>query len=190
MEPAGARAIVEQGRSSVQRHTSTTSANGCDMPPEQSLPRSLTSRSLTKTLLLVLACGSAGVNAAASRAAERPTFNHTNDPRPDILPHPFYYAHTEYRRAYNRPRYVTGWIADKISVTSQEAMVWQENVAEGRYAGKHCPPVYKTYYYRKPWEALQTGPRPDFPKPAMPAPLAPAPAPNAIPAPAPVPDPF
>jgi len=82
------------------------------------------------------------------------------------LPHPFYYAHTEYRRAYNRPRYWSGWIADKIAANSQEAMVWRENVDAGRYNGKNCPPVYRTYYYPKPWEALQTGPRADFPKPA------------------------
>ncbi len=44
-------------------------------------------------------------------------------------------------------------------------MVWRENVAEGRYDGKNCPPVFKTYYYPKPWEVLQTGPRADFAEP-------------------------
>ncbi len=121
---------------------------------------------ITKSLLLIVACASTATKDSSLRASERPTLNHTADPRPDILPHPFYYAHTEYRRAYNRPRYTTGWIADKISRTSQEAMVWQENVEAGRYDGKHCPPVYKTYYYPKPWEVLQTGPRPDYAKPA------------------------
>lgn len=122
--------------------------------------------SVFRAVLLSVACSSAGMQDCVTQAAERPTLNHTRDPRPDILPRPFYYAHTEYRRAYNRPRYVTGWIADKISHTSQEALVWQENVQAGRYAGKHCPPVYKTYYYPKPWEVLQTGPRPDYAKPA------------------------
>lgn len=99
------------------------------------------------------------------QAAERPTLNHYDprDPRPDILPHPFYYAHTEYRRAYNRPRDISGWIADKIAPTSQEAMVWAENVHAGNYDRKHMPPMYKRYCYPKPWEVLQTGPRPDFP---------------------------
>lgn len=120
---------------------------------------------LTRSLLLLAAFAPASIP-ANGLAAERPTFNHTADPRPDILPHPFYYAHTEYRRAYNRPRYWGGWLADKVSLTSQEAMVWQENVAAGRYDARNCPPVYKTYYYPKPWEALQTGPRADFPKPA------------------------
>lgn len=117
-------------------------------------------------LLLLLASSS------IIQASERPTFNVTRDPRPDILPHPFYYAHTEYRRAYNRPRFVPGWIAAQIEPTSQEAMVWYENLQRGRYDGKHCPPLYKTYYYPKPWEVLQTGPRPDY-RPADPAPALP-----------------
>ncbi len=121
---------------------------------------------IAKALLLLVACTATVIQCPSARASERPTLNHTADPRPDILPHPFYYAHTEYRRAYNRPRYTSGWIADKISPTSQEAMVWQENVQAGRYAGKHCPPLYKTYYYPKPWEVLQTGARPDYAKPA------------------------
>ncbi len=95
-------------------------------------------------------------------AAERPTMNKTRDPRPDILAHPLYYAHTEYRREYNRPRMVPGWIAAQIAPTSQEAMVWYENLQAGNYNGKDCPPVYKSYYYPKPWEVLLTGPRPDF----------------------------
>lgn len=121
-------------------------------------------RPITRSLLLLAVCAPTGIKSSVTWASERPTLNHTADPRPDILPRPFYYAHTEYRRAYNRPRYTTGWIADKIAPTSQEALVWQENVQAGRYNGKHCPPVYKTYYYPKPWEALQTGPRPDFAK--------------------------
>jgi len=107
------------------------------------------------------------VASTLSQAAERPTLNfHTADPRPDILPHPFYNAHTEYRRAYNRPRFLTGWLAAQIEPTSQEAMVWYENLQDGNYDRKHTPPVYKRYYYPKPWEVLQTGPRPDFPNAA------------------------
>lgn len=98
-------------------------------------------------------------------SAERPTFQVTRDPRPDILPYHLYYATSEYRRDYNRPRYYSGWLAHKISRTSQEAMVWQENVQAGNYDQKHTPPMYKRYFAPKPWEVLQTGARPDFPKP-------------------------
>lgn len=104
------------------------------------------------------------VAANSVQAAERPTLNHTCDPRPDILAHPFYYAHTEYRRAYNRPRDIPGWIAHKIAPESLEAMVWCENVQAGNYEQKDMPPMCKTYYYPKPWEAMLTGARPDFPK--------------------------
>lgn len=98
--------------------------------------------------------------------AERPTFNHdTCDPRPDILPHPISNATTEYRQEYNRPRFWSGWIAHHIAPTSQEAMVWCENCQAGAYDEKHAPPRYKRYFAPKPWEVLQTGSRPDFPKP-------------------------
>lgn len=99
--------------------------------------------------------------ASSTMAAERITFKKTCDPRPDILPHPIYDAHTEYRRAHNRPRYLTGWLASKIAPSSQEAMVWHENVCKGRYETHHAPPVYKRYFYPKPWEVLATGARPD-----------------------------
>lgn len=113
---------------------------------------------ISGTLLLVL------VAMGSVHSAERPTLNHTGDPRPDILPHPFYYAHTEYRREYNRPRDISGWIANKIAPSSLEAMVWNENVQAGNYDEKHMPPMYKRYCYPKPWEVLNTGPRPDFPR--------------------------
>ena len=97
-----------------------------------------------------------------SQAAERPTLLRTNDPRPDILPRPFYDNHTEYRARYNRPRFYTGFLAYEVSRTSQEAMVWKENYCAGNYDQHHMPPVYKTYYYPKPWEVLTVGARPDF----------------------------
>ena len=106
-------------------------------------------------LLLAAALGS------PSLAAERPTFNVTCDPRPNILAHPLYYAHTEYRREYNRPRYYPGWLAYKLAPTSQEAMVWYENKQAGNYDVRNAPPMYKRYYAPKPWEVLQTGPRPN-----------------------------
>ncbi len=116
------------------------------------------------TLLLLVAFSQRPFPQQAE-GAERPTMNVTRDPRPDILAHPFYDAHTEYRRAYNRPRFLAGWIAAQIEPTSQEAMVWHENLLAGRYDEKNLPPLCKTYYYPKPWEVLQTGPRPDFAKP-------------------------
>ena len=120
-------------------------------------------RRFTSTGLAVLLLSLSFV--APAGAAERPTMNHTCDPRPDILAHPLYYAHTEYRRAYNRPRNLSGWIAYSISRTSQEAMVWEENRLAGSYDGKDCPPRYKRYFGPKPWEILQTGARPDFATP-------------------------
>lgn len=100
---------------------------------------------------------------ATLEAAERPTFNkNTADPRPDILPYWLTDGHHEYRRLYNRPTYHGGWVAHLIEPTSQEAMVWCEAYQSGLYdkphTGKHC----KRYYGPKPWEILQTGPRPDF----------------------------
>ena len=93
---------------------------------------------------------------------ERPTLNHTADPRPNILPDWIYNHHVPYRLRYNRPTYHGGKIAYHIAPSSQEAMAWEENLERGRYDGHHCPPLYKRYFYPKPWEALNTGPRPTF----------------------------
>ncbi len=117
-----------------------------------------------KTLLGCLALGTTLL--APAHGGERPTLQHTCDPRPDILPYYLYYAHTEYRRKYNRPSYLGGWLSYKLSRTSQEAMVWEENLQAGNYVGKHQPPMYKRYFAPKPWEVLQTGARPDFAKPS------------------------
>jgi hypothetical protein len=118
---------------------------------------SITSR-FSGSVLVLLAIATLG------QAGERPTLNfHTADPRPDILPHPIYNAYTPFRLRYNRPRFLTGWLAAQIEPTSQEAMVWAENLQVGNYDRKHTPPMYKRYYYPKPWEVLLTGPRPDFP---------------------------
>ncbi len=93
---------------------------------------------------------------------ERPTLIETCDPRPDILPRPFYDNHVEYRARYNRPTFIGGFLAYEMSRTSQEAMTWKENYCAGNYDQHHMPPVYKTYYYPKPWEVLTVGARPDF----------------------------
>lgn len=124
---------------------------------------------MLKSFTLLLGCGLlCATIQSPGLAAERPTLQVTRDPRPDILPYHLYYAHTEYRRAYNRPRHLGGWIAYHISPTSQEAMVWSENLQAGNYDEKHMPPMYKRYCAPKPWEVLQTGPRPDYPKPSNP----------------------
>lgn len=114
------------------------------------------------TRLTVTGCTLAMTCCLSTAVAQRPTLQATNDPRADILPHPIWDSIPEYRRVYNRPRHIPGWFAHKISPTSQEAMVWQENYREGRYDQKHAPPVFKRYFAPKPWEVLPIGPRPDF----------------------------
>lgn len=112
------------------------------------------------SLLLTLG----GISSVVS-AGERPTFNKdTCDPRPDILPYWLTSWHTDYRQRYNRPRYIGGKLAYYIEPTSQEAMVWCEANNMGLYKTCNHPPVYKQYNSPKPWEILQTGPRPDFAK--------------------------
>ena len=123
------------------------------------MKRQLKQTLLTLSLVLPFAC--------SALAAERPTMKDTRDPRPDILAHPIYDAHVPYRRTYNRPRYVTGWIASKIAPTSQEALVWSENLRAGRYEERNMPPMYKRYFAPKPWEVLVTGARPANPSAAV-----------------------
>ncbi|MFN3193673.1 MAG: hypothetical protein ACE361_24380 [Aureliella sp.] len=112
-----------------------------------------------------IAIGILSVASSLSIAGERPTFNNTRDPRPDILPYSLHNTLPEYRRTYNRPRFWSGWLAQQIAPSSQEAMVWCENYRAGAYNVKNAPPRYKRYYAPKPWEVLQTGARPDFAKP-------------------------
>lgn len=117
---------------------------------------------------------------------ERPTFNHTADPRPNILPNWIYTHHVPYRARYNRPTYHVGKsLYYVISPTSLEAMSWKENLDAGRYDGHHCPPMWKSYFYPKPWEVLNTGPRPNYTVVSTsPAPMTPAAtAPQAVPLP-------
>lgn len=100
-------------------------------------------------------------SAAWAAPPERPTLNHTEDPRPNILPDWIYNHNVPYRLRYNRPRYLGGKIAYHIAPSSQEAMAWAENMDRGFYDGIHHPPLVKRYCYPKPWEALNTGPRPN-----------------------------
>lgn len=83
--------------------------------------------------------------------------------RQDLLSHNFWNSIPEYRKVYNRPRYLTGYLAFKIEPSSQEAMAWQTNYCNGNYANHGCPHV-PHYYYPKPWESLKTSSRPDTQK--------------------------
>jgi hypothetical protein len=113
---------------------------------------------------------------------ERPTLNHTADPRPNILPDWIYNHHVPYRLRYNRPTYYGGKIAYHIAPTSQEAMAWEENLERGYYDGHHCPPLVKGFFYPKPWEAMNTGPRANYASQVA-RPLAPPAVPGAMPGP-------
>ena len=84
--------------------------------------------------------------------------------RQDILSHHIWNSMPEYRNVYNRPRYVSGYLAYKIEPSSQEAMAWQTNYCNGNYAN-HSGPYVPHYYYPKPWESLKTSSRPDIQKP-------------------------
>ena len=83
--------------------------------------------------------------------------------RQDLFSHNLWNSHPEYRKIYNRPRYVSGYLAYKIEPSSQEAMAWQTNYCNGNYANQSGPLV-QHYYYPKPWESLKTVARPDFAK--------------------------
>jgi hypothetical protein len=80
------------------------------------------------------------------------------DPRPDFFRLPVYNAWVPYRKSNNRPTYIGGKVAAVIEPTSQEAMAWQISKANGNYRN-HRPGSIPTYYYPKPWEALQIGAR-------------------------------
>jgi hypothetical protein len=65
-----------------------------------------------------------------------------------------------HRRVYNRPTYVGGKIAYWIAPSSQEAMAWHRAVHAGAYRKpkKHLR-LQQHYFYAKPWQVLQVGPR-------------------------------
>ena len=76
-----------------------------------------------------------------------------------------------YRRSFQRPSYLGGKIAHTIAPSSQEAIAWHRSDHAGLYDnngikglinGKHCPPqrVQQYFFYPKPWEVLNTRPRP------------------------------
>ncbi|MGB7343967.1 MAG: hypothetical protein WBD20_07125, partial [Pirellulaceae bacterium] len=63
-----------------------------------------------------------------------------------------------YRRELNRPRYLGGKLAYAIAPTSQEAIVWHRAEHQSLYANDACRNE-PHYFYPKPWESLQNGPR-------------------------------
>lgn len=63
-----------------------------------------------------------------------------------------------YRRRYNRPSHIGGYLAYVFAPSSQEAMTWHAATHRGNYK-KKSPRTEMRYFYPKPWEALQVGPR-------------------------------
>ena len=64
-----------------------------------------------------------------------------------------------YRRVYNRPTNLQGKIAYWIAPTSQEAIAWHRAKHVSAYK-RGLPRQEPYYFYPKPWESLQIGPRP------------------------------
>lgn len=63
-----------------------------------------------------------------------------------------------HRERLNRPMYIGGKIAYRISPTSQEAMNWHRSLHQGLYANDSRW-TENRYFYPKPWEVLTVGPR-------------------------------
>jgi hypothetical protein len=83
--------------------------------------------------------------------------------RKDFFSHSIWNSIPEYRSVYNRPRFMSGYLANKIEPSSQEAMAWRTNYCNGNYAN-HAPGYVPQYNYPKPWGALQTTARPNTQK--------------------------
>ena len=111
-------------------------------------------------LAIIATAFTAGTKVSADEYWPRhyPPYNGAN-PRPDLLPRGLYNAYVPYRKAYNRPTFLGGYAAHVIEPSSQEAMSWEENRTLHRYR-THEPTPIKSYCYPKPWEVLETGPRP------------------------------
>lgn len=111
-----------------------------------------------------------------------PLFRPNGAPRIDVIGPLGNRLPESYRRQYNRPTYLGGKVAAVIAPSSQEAMAWQKaetlglydkNGIKGRINGYKCPPqrVEQHYFYPKPWEVLQVGPRQDSSAAAIPNPI-------------------
>ena len=100
-------------------------------------------------------CVSLSMNTCHVCAGDHYAHFNPADPRPDFFRWPLYNAWVPYRKAYNRPTYVGGHVAAVIEPTSQEAMAWRIAKDKGDYKCNR-PGYIPTYYYPKPWEALET----------------------------------
>lgn len=79
-------------------------------------------------------------------------------PRIDLIPPLGNNLPPSYRRRYNRPTNIGGKIAYWIAPSSQEAMAWHEAQHMNAYRCRRGR-IERHYFYPKPWEALQVGPR-------------------------------
>jgi len=111
----------------------------------------------TREVVFIGAILCVSLDANTSRVYAGDHYAHFNpaDPRPDFFDWPLYKAWTPYRKTFNRPTYVGGHIAAVIEPTSQEAMAWKIANDKGDYKCNR-PGYIPTYYYPKPWEALET----------------------------------
>ncbi len=84
--------------------------------------------------------------------------NYRVHPRIDLIGPLGSWLPPSYRLRYNRPSNVAGKISYYIAPSSLEAMSW--HAAKHRNAYKdHKPRTVMHYFYPKPWQALQIGPR-------------------------------
>lgn len=105
------------------------------------------------TLSLLVACQ------ASILLAHHPDREHHRIwPRIDVIPPLGMNLPMEYRRRFNRPTHLGGWIAYQIEPTSQEAMAWHDATHQRAYQD-HRGRLEKHFFYPKPWEGLKIGPR-------------------------------
>ena len=81
-------------------------------------------------------------------------------PRIDLIPPLGVWMDAGYARLYNRPARRTGWLAYQLAPTSREAMAWHEASHQQAYKLDRGR-LEKHYFYQKPWEGIQMGPRPE-----------------------------
>jgi hypothetical protein len=113
-------------------------------------------RQVTLAVLMSSLCGIIWISNAG---AHHPDREHQRIwPRIDVIPPLGYHLPMEYRRRFNRPTKVGGWIAYHIEPTSQEAMAWHDATHQRAYSD-HRGRIEKHYFYPKPWEGLQLGSR-------------------------------
>ena len=87
--------------------------------------------------------------------------NYRVHPRYDLIGPLGTWLPPSYRRQFNRPRNVSGKISYYIAPSSLEAMSWHAATHRNAYKD-HKPRTVMHYFYPKPWQAMQTGPRPNI----------------------------